>query len=326
MIITTALLDAYIECCVSRRDVYARQWSDGTGYSRVNEPLSYALIFQHLQGSVTLGTYVIDEHGLCRFVLFDSDSADGLAVLFEVQEALVAMGFVCYLELSRRGAHLWVFFAAPIAPTVARAWLGPLCPAGVEFYPKQDRVTREQPYGSLVRLPLGVHLRSGERYPFIGRLSDGSLASAFATVTDALPWFATVQKVQPPSSIVFPQHDEPASQPAKKMSFNPPVTYDYLAQRLDIREWCRQQNPTEVIGCYVELDGNGVGRCPFGAHHSDGIDQHPSFKVYQPTYPDVMCWFCSTLQAGGSLFDFFKLYYSLDSRDLWSRILVGGRL
>jgi hypothetical protein len=323
MVIAPSMLDAFVACCVGRRDAYALQRPDG-GYQLVREPLSYPLIFQHLQGVLTLGTYVIDEGGLCRFVVFDSDSLDGLSDLFTLHHSLAGQGIMSYLEHSRRGAHLWVFFAAPVDPALARAWLLPCCPAGVEFYPKQDRLTRDRPYGSLVRLPLGVHLRSGERYPFLDA-SDGGLTYAFTSVTEALPWFSTVQKVIPLPTITLDQRDAPASQRQKEIAFKNPSSYDHLARNSDIREWCRQQNPFEVIGRYVELDHNGLGHCPFGAHHSDGLDQHPSFHVYQPTYPDVMCWYCHTLQGGGSLFDFFKLYYSLDSRDLWSRILAGAQ-
>ena len=89
-----------------------------------------------------------------------------------------------YLETSWRGAHLWVFFSEPISSVLVRAWLLPFCPAGVEFYPKQEAANWEHP-GSLIRLPLGVHLRSGERYPFV-TLVDGQPLSLFSSVVDAL--------------------------------------------------------------------------------------------------------------------------------------------
>ena len=324
MYVTSHVLDPLIDCCVGRHDAYALQWEDGTGYRRVDEPISYARVYEHLQGSLTLGTYVIDEGGMCRFIMFDSDQDDGLATLITLQTTLAGAGVVSYLELSRRGAHLWVFFSTPIDPALARAWLLPYCPAGVEFYPKQERLTPAHPYGSLVRLPLGVHRRSGDRYPFVGASAD-SLWYLFPSIADALPWFATVQKVQPPTEVTLDQRDTAHEQRQKNIPFKTPSTYDHLAQGLDIREWCRSQNPFAVIGRYVELNAQGMGCCPFGAHHADGMDTHPSFQVYFPTYPNTMCWYCHTLQSGGSLFDFLKLYYSLDSRDLWSRILAGAQ-
>jgi len=73
-----------------------------------------------------------------------------------------------------------------------RAWLLPFCPAGVEFYPKQEAASWEHP-GSLIRLPLGVHLRSGERYPFV-TLVDNQPLPLFSSVVDALGWFSTIDR------------------------------------------------------------------------------------------------------------------------------------
>src|SRR2546430_9570032 len=57
---------------VSRRDDYAVQQADGR-YLRAARPLTYSKLLGHLQGVETIGTYVIDERGLCRYALFDDD-------------------------------------------------------------------------------------------------------------------------------------------------------------------------------------------------------------------------------------------------------------
>jgi len=49
---------------------------------------------------------------------------------------------------------------------LVRAWLLPFCPAGVEFYPKQEAASWEHP-GSLIRLPWVCICDPGERYPFV---------------------------------------------------------------------------------------------------------------------------------------------------------------
>ncbi len=159
------LLESFARAFVGRRDDYALQLDTGR-YVRVGQLLALDTLYQHLAGKITLGTYVIDEYGLCRFAVFDSDMADGLVQLQGVQCDLANDGIASHLEQSRRGGHLWVLLAQPVQPAEVRAWLLPYCPAGVEFYPKQDQATGAG-YGSLIRVPLGIHRMSGKRYPFV---------------------------------------------------------------------------------------------------------------------------------------------------------------
>jgi hypothetical protein len=90
-----------------------------------------------------------------------------------------------------------------------------------------------------------------------------------------------------------------------------------------INAWCAVQDPFELIGQYVELDRRGMGHCPFGAYHSDDVDSHPSFRVYAPARPGGCCWHCYTVGLSGNVFNFLRLYYGLDAKALWSRILAG---
>src|SRR5215469_5490609 len=156
-------LEYFIDTFVSRSNDFALQRSDG-GYVRVGRPLVEQDVRAHLAGAHTLGSYVIDEHGNCRYAVFDADSDDGLDRLHAVQCQLRASGISSYLEQSRRGGHLWVLLAVPARASLVRAWLLPFCPAGVEFYPKQDE---GRGYGSLIRVPFGVHRLTGKRYPFV---------------------------------------------------------------------------------------------------------------------------------------------------------------
>src|SRR5436309_14505680 len=98
---------------VSRRDDYAVQQADGR-YLRAGRPLTYSTLLQHMGGALTIGTYVMDERGLCRFALFDDDTQsddlyERVKTLAGVQARLLVKDIPCYLEASRRGAHLWVF-------------------------------------------------------------------------------------------------------------------------------------------------------------------------------------------------------------------------
>jgi hypothetical protein len=325
MQITSTDLDPLIACCIGRRDEYAIQQSNGR-YLRAYEPLTYARLYQHLAGDITIGTYAIGEENTSTFAVFDSDQPDGLLTLVHLQEHLRQHGIVSYLECSRRGGHLWVL-CLPTHPALLRAWLLPFCPVGVEFYPKQDHASRDHP-GSLIRVPFGVHRLSGERYPFVSYVH-GELVPLVPSLAHIFPWCAAIdlQRNTVPSYITtLPGKAAPSPTNTQTYPSHPSVSTDTPTQvSLTIREWCMQQDPVAVISRYVQLDSRGMGSCPFGAHHDDGVDTHPSFRAYYPTYPDVCCWYCQTWQQGGSLFDFLKLYYSMSARDLWIALQQGAR-
>ena len=181
--ITDSLLNEYSRLFVSRRDDYAIQQMNGR-YLRVGSPLTKTALHNHLDGTESLGTYVIDERGRCRFAVFDADAYNGLEVLLGVQGQLADDGVPSYLERSRRGGHLWVLLSTPVLASHIRSWLLPYCPAGVEFYPKQDEGNG---YGSLIRLPLGVHLLSGCRYPFVEWMP-GGLVEVAPTINEMIEW------------------------------------------------------------------------------------------------------------------------------------------
>src|SRR5437762_8635127 len=105
--------------CVGRRTDYALQRADGR-YTRQFQPLSWEVLRLHLAGVHTIGSYVIDERGQCRFAVFDADSDAGLLGLLDVQSALAGEGMASYLEGSRRGGHLWLFLAEAVEPAQLR--------------------------------------------------------------------------------------------------------------------------------------------------------------------------------------------------------------
>src|SRR5690242_12689309 len=106
------LLDAvplYADLFVGRRDDHAIQLSTGR-YRRVGQPLTPIMIGDHLLGRRPYGTYVMNTDGWCRFAVIDADTDDGLERLWALHEELAAQGIASYLEASRRGGHLWMFF------------------------------------------------------------------------------------------------------------------------------------------------------------------------------------------------------------------------
>jgi len=292
---------------VGRRTDYALQRDNGR-YVRVGHPLTYEALHQHVQGAHTVGTYVIDEQGTCRFAVFDADREDGLQVLTQLQTCLAGLSIPSYLEHSRRGGHLWVLLASLVTPAHLRRWLLPSCPEGVEFYPKQEVSAG---YGSLMRVPFGVHRLTGKRYGFAGPWQE------------PVEWLTTLQRAKVPALAPLPSRTPAVQQHTPQSLTTSVVTSDASLCSATIQAWCAAQDALRVIGRYVHLDRRGVGCCPFGEHHSDGKDSHPSFRAYTPRVAGGSCWYCYTWQGGGNLFNFLQRYYHLDARTLWHRLLSG---
>ncbi|HEX7734663.1 MAG TPA: hypothetical protein VF458_07365 [Ktedonobacteraceae bacterium] len=298
--------------CVGRRSDYAVQQRNGR-YLRAFHPLTDTILHKHLAGQACVGTYVRDEQGYCSFAVFDADQAEGLTILKELQTDLANHGAPAYLERSRRGGHLWLFFREPCPAALARAWLLPMAvKRKLELFPKQSF---GQGIGSLMRLPLGVHQRSGKRYPFL----TPDLQPVARTLSEQLHWLAQVQRVMPPPTISLPpERDFPP--------FIPPTDEQYIDKSRSlhsIHDWNAAQNPFTLIGHYVRLGHNGTGHCPFSEHHDEGRDSHASFHVFYPRRPGGMCWYCYAWERGGTAFDFLRHYHRLDARTLWRQIVAG---
>lgn len=311
-------LQSYLSLFVSRHSDFALQRSDGS-YVRAGRSLFPVEVRKHLMGEQTIGGYLISEQGTCITAVFDADMDDDrLAILHTLQTRLALAGIASYPEASRRGWHLWVFLAKAVPASHVRLWLLPYCPAGVEFYPKQDE---GKGYGSLIRLPFGVHQRSGKRYPFVEASAD-SFVPVATSLRSALEWLSTVQRVHPPLRETLTPTGTQSQTHNKETSFSyPPISKNASNT---IREWCAQQDPLTLIGRYVQLTSQGVGCCPFGEHHAHGVDRHASFKVYAPGVHGGYCWYCHTWQQGGSVFDFLRYYRNMDARALWQTIKEGG--
>lgn len=296
--------------CVGRRSDYAIQQRDGR-YFRVKKPVTETVLARHLAGRINIGTYVLDAEKRCSFAVFDADQADGLTILSKLQDDLATRGFPAYLERSRRGGHLWLFFREPCSAELVRAWLLPLAEERhLELFPKQSA---GRGVGSLIRLPLGIHQRSGKRYPFL----TNALQPVAPTLREQLTWLARVERVMPPPGIQLPPRTSSllVSLPHQKRD-------QHLSSR-SIRDWNAGQNPFALISRYVRLDHNGTAHCPFIDHHEGARDTHTSFRVFYPRYPGGTCWYCYAWGKGGTAFDFLRYYYRLDAKTLWRRIRDG---
>ncbi|MGB9854794.1 MAG: TOTE conflict system archaeo-eukaryotic primase domain-containing protein [Candidatus Bathyarchaeales archaeon] len=175
------LANAMLTKFACREDAYAVQLPKG-GYVKVEQSLTSVIIQKHLEGVETVGVYQLNQWGMVKWLCFDLDpeklndpksSAQRLLqVCFqkkmeedEVERPRIWPHSVL-LEASRfpdPSYHIWIFFAIPALAKVAQ-WLGlrilelaSLSPKQVEVFPKQGEITKEQPYGNLVKLPFGFH-------------------------------------------------------------------------------------------------------------------------------------------------------------------------
>jgi hypothetical protein len=181
-----------------REDVHARQWarkSGEMGYSPVQEPLTPAVIRNHLLGGSTVGVYVLRLDATAAFFALDidiekqalsrargdPDFAQSLRASLNsagrnLLDVLRGMGFQPAFENSGyKGRHLWVFLEQPLPAEVLHlfgrkflAWQAPALPEGLslEFFPKQAAL-KGQGLGNLIKLPLGIHRRTGYRSLFL---------------------------------------------------------------------------------------------------------------------------------------------------------------
>jgi hypothetical protein len=150
-----------------RWDLYARQLDDGR-YVCVRELLNVGLLFDHLRGEITSGTYLLDQESRARLLVLDADDEQSWENLGRPARELADENIPSYLEESRRGGYLWLFLAGAAAGQKIRAFGPELLAAhqvkGVELFPKQDQLVGGP--GSLIRMPFGVHRLTGRRYGF----------------------------------------------------------------------------------------------------------------------------------------------------------------
>lgn len=179
-----------------REDVYALRWESArtgkSGYApavaggwtsngpKTYLPLSDEAIEDHLRGRTAIGVYPLLEDDTCRFLACDLDGKtwqlDALALL----EACTEHGVPAALERSRsgNGAHLWVFFAVPVAAAAARRLGAQLLREAMarraeldlasydRLFPNQDFLPQKG-FGNLIALPLQGRCRAAGTSVFL---------------------------------------------------------------------------------------------------------------------------------------------------------------
>lgn len=344
--------------CYVRSD-YARQWARvdpdtgerSFGWARVGKQqpddctLTPQVVEAHLRGQLTIGTYLLDAEDRCRLVVLDHDDKrtlpeldpatgkprvieeDGLVLLQDCRERLRQQGIACAVSESRRGGHLFIFLAEPVPARDARALaflaLGPdeaermaLGHQAFEIYPKQDRASG---VGSNIALPLGVHLKDGQRHPFVDAYGEtvaptlwgqveyiASLARCPAReVLRLRPWLyeeldRAMHPARPRDLVRQPEPARPWAAPDRDRAW--PGRTDGRSSM--IARWKAGVDCRDVVQAYgVELSAAGSGRCPF---HDD---EHASFQAWADG------WTCYAENRGGDALQFVMEQEGMDARE-----------
>ena len=309
-----------------REDTHARQWVDpvrGSGYSPVRKPLTPERLRAHLAGTETLGVYLLRSDCTVTFFVLDLDirgkvlesaagdraRLDALAVAvreagIELHRRVSALGLPTLLaDSGYKGCHLYGFLECPL-PAADVVRLGKmlrraLSPADrslhLEFFPKAA-----QPgpggLGNLVKLPLGIHQRTGRRAwlldPNGAQTSDawatlrGSPAIGRAQILEAMAALRASQDTESVSD-GEPEEAAPSSEPPAEATGQPDPT-DGLAvarlragcavvEALSARAWAEHRLSHEerlVLRHTLGHLSGGVtafnallGACPDVAHH-----------------------------------------------------------
>ena len=147
-------------------------------YQPVDRPLTEKLLTEHLSGKVVLGAYqLLQEDSTVNWLGWDVDAEDTTIARQYATKILTHLTDIPHVvEFSgQKGYHILVFLESPMAAAQAQQVVDFIRTAEglpksgknhVEAYPKQAKLSKSLPKGSLLKLPLGKHPRSHNRSVF----------------------------------------------------------------------------------------------------------------------------------------------------------------
>jgi hypothetical protein len=128
-------------------------------------------------GELTIGLYAINPETQCsKWVAIDGDYKDAYRDLRLLRWELLQDGVQALVEMSRRGAHLWILCEEPLPAKLCRIYIYGLALRldvpikgvlkqvdGIEIFPRQDELEPDE-FGNAIRAPLGIHRANLHRY------------------------------------------------------------------------------------------------------------------------------------------------------------------
>ena len=137
------------------------------------------VIQKHLAGERTIGLYAINPETQCsKWVAIDADYEGAYRDLRTLKWELEQDGVSAIVEMSRRGAHLWILCERPLPARLCRIYIYSLALRldvpikgtfrqidGIEIFPRQDEIGAAE-FGNAIRGPLGIHRANMHRYWF----------------------------------------------------------------------------------------------------------------------------------------------------------------
>jgi len=130
-------------------------------------PLDESVVRNHLEGTITIGTYTIRLDDTCIFLAADFDKEQWMDDIRAYQLAAKELSVEVYVERSRsgNGGHAWIFFSEPVQARDARLLGTHILSKAMSnrfslsmksydrFFPCQDTIPGKG-FGNLIALPL----------------------------------------------------------------------------------------------------------------------------------------------------------------------------
>jgi superfamily II DNA or RNA helicase len=166
-------------------------------------PVTDKTIYEHLAGKHTIGVYPLLKDDTCWFLAADFDKGSWKEDVSAYLETCSKVGIPAVLERSRsgRGGHVWMFFAEPVAASVARKVGCYLLTLTMErryqigldsydrFFPNQDTLPKGG-FGNLIALPLQKDPREIDNSVFLDK--------DFQPFSDQWTFLSGVRKISRP--------------------------------------------------------------------------------------------------------------------------------
>lgn len=210
-----------------REDVYAERWENDAGKSGYSPrclnlwkkglcqkphmkcsacsnknytPLSEKVIEAHLRGKIVAGIYPLNADETCSFLAIDFDEATWEKDVAALRSACNEIPIPITVERSRsgNGAHVWVFFEAPVSAAIARKLGTGIVTFAMNrrheitfnsydrLFPNQDTMPKGG-LGNLIALPLQAIPRKNGNSVFVDEF--------FSPYKDQWEYLSTIQKI-----------------------------------------------------------------------------------------------------------------------------------